>query len=139
MSWRASIAPRFAEIRFLVCRDSPKSKGALQYLTAERNELLMLNPALRIPITQRYAVEGQHFPARIRFRTNDHKGGELLVDGLTQKEIEEKLKSLFESVRDNKPQSVVEIAPLLKPGEDWQGDLLNYFRQQVGPIRKQYQ
>ena len=140
MSWRASLSPRFTEIRFLICRDGAKSRGAIDYLKAERSELLMLNPGLRIPITQKYSKpEEGSIPARIRFYTSDYKGGELDVDGLGQKEIEEKLKEFFEGVRDNKPQNVVELRPLLKPGEDWKGSLINYFRQNVGPIRKEFE
>jgi hypothetical protein len=140
MSWRASLSPRFNEIRFFICRNSPKSAGLIQYLGAERNELLMLNPKLRLPITQRYSdAERGHYPARIKFYTADHKGGELIVDGLSQKEIEEKLKAFFEGVRDNKPQSVVSLQPLLATNENWKGDLIKYFRKHIGPIRREHE
>jgi len=97
----------------------------------------MLNPSLRIPITQKLATEDKHFPAKIRFYTSDYQGGELICDGMDYQEIERHLKTFFEGVRDNKSQNVVTLQPLLKPGEDWKGDLLKYFRQQIGPIRKE--
>jgi hypothetical protein len=137
MSWRASLSPKFSEIRFFICRNSPKSSGVIDYLAKERNELLMLNPKLRIPITQKVATEEKHYPAKIRFYTSDFQGGELNCDGLDYLQVENKLKTFFEGVRDGKAQNVVQLKPLLKSGEDWQGELLNYFRKQIGPIRRE--
>lgn len=123
MSWRLALGSHLNQIRFYVC-DPAKvttagsldllkrqpydaSQGLRDMLIRERSEWLMLNQGLFIPVTFNHF--SHNYPARLEFFTKDFYRGELNCQGLEYAEIEDKLRTFVESLRDCKPQNVVEL------------------------------
>lgn len=111
MSWRVALGNHFKQIRFFVCEpfagENVKSlsiealeasNGLRQLVQRERDEWLMLNPGLVIPVT--YHKFYPNYPAHMEFFTKTFSHGTMDCKGLKYGEIEDKLESLIYSLQN---------------------------------------